>query len=1081
MEVRRTAPGRYNTLRRACVAMAAVLAVMIGAPEASAQQCPADDPDQNYNCAVGPVYTLPPWGNVPWSLSSHYTTIVTGDFDGDGRDELLGRDSSGVHVWSFNSALGIWQPWLSSAGNGILVLPLSDAAGWNQPQYGSTLTPVTLAGRTGKVLAARGPTGVILYALTRGQLPRIDLPAGSWMPLTSSGPLADGDCFANNRCWNAPPYYQTIRFGDVDGQSGDELTAWGGDNGVAYKWNGSGWVALTGFPLGVDAALYPAAATTRQFADMDGEPGQELVNWDTGGLNVHKYVPDAGGGTWRPFLEENLFGVACLQVSNQPNPSCYSTLQTAPIGGGVTAAFMRIPGCHGQGSGGGLAGARWNDATKAWEVFLQNGPFDDCSGFDKPQYYQTIQFAHITGNAVPELLARGPGGIVIYQWNGSTFVPLSSNQPALADSTWALDPSYWQTIRTANVDGSGRAALLARGPTGMRTWLWQNGAYARPIAYGGFPKFTGAQATAYTLLNQFLGLAQGTIRDTYTNPSVDNTSSALRAYLSLIRNARNGCQGEVSGNPPQYETCDPLVGATNPAYTTVVNQILKELWWAASVIDRFTTVQSVQTQLFAVQGTEFPSIATHLQLPQATGPTEVDYLTLFSRVETLIGQATGQPEFTVEAAAINVGLSALPFFRGSSTSKYSATYAEIQGQIAILQQSLQASNLSQKHFVLSDYALLSTVGQLVASQAWTIDEAGYLSASRRGFTEWVYQSFLVNLWSYYEVVGCGMREDSTILCYVPPNGPNMEYYQPFEDRNGTYVNFNGLMPNASPVCSTSCSNGSPPVCSKVCTFPTPSPTTVSVLTTPVSTQCTYNPQAGTAWVYANPSANPPTPGCTLGATPAAFEWTFPVTQVNTEWSAFALDTDGAVAVFGDQANLRLSGTAQPLPPGLDLAATRLTVQQLLYESGFAGELVRDVAGEGWSAITMRPSLTRRGREAIYETPRGASPHMRVALRPGLRTPSLIVEVNADALRLSEPFQCRGTPATTRLLLAMEIAGGGLSVPRVLAQVQDWECVFDATGRVTALRAVGAGAYDVQETSSSSLGLHDLSKNGSSGL
>ena len=207
--------------------------------------------------------------------------------------------------------------------------------------------------------------------------------------------------------------------------------------------------------------------------------------------------------------------------------------------------------------------------------------------------------------------------MLVYQWNGTSWIPLSTNVPALSDPTWASDPSYWQSIRTANVDGSGRAALVARGQTGVRTWLWQNGALARPQPYGGFAPFAGAQATAYNLLNQFLALGQGTIRDTYTNPAVDNSSSALRGYVSQIVNARGGCQNEISANPPQYQTCDPLVGATNPAYTTMVNQVIKELWWAASVIDYFTTIQTMQNALFSAQGNEFPSIADNLQLAEA--------------------------------------------------------------------------------------------------------------------------------------------------------------------------------------------------------------------------------------------------------------------------------------------------------------------------------------------------------------------------------------------------------------------------------------------------------------------------------
>ena len=57
-------------------------------PDVEAQSCPSIDPNQNYNCAIGPNYVLPGWGNVPWSLPQHYQDILSGDLDGDGKDEL---------------------------------------------------------------------------------------------------------------------------------------------------------------------------------------------------------------------------------------------------------------------------------------------------------------------------------------------------------------------------------------------------------------------------------------------------------------------------------------------------------------------------------------------------------------------------------------------------------------------------------------------------------------------------------------------------------------------------------------------------------------------------------------------------------------------------------------------------------------------------------------------------------------------------------------------------------------------------------------------------------------------------------
>jgi hypothetical protein len=81
-----------NAWQRAWVSAAAIVACTwwLGA---SGQSCPASDPNQDDNCPIGPIYALPGWGNVPWSLPQYYPSIVAGDLDGDGRDELIGRDA----------------------------------------------------------------------------------------------------------------------------------------------------------------------------------------------------------------------------------------------------------------------------------------------------------------------------------------------------------------------------------------------------------------------------------------------------------------------------------------------------------------------------------------------------------------------------------------------------------------------------------------------------------------------------------------------------------------------------------------------------------------------------------------------------------------------------------------------------------------------------------------------------------------------------------------------------------------------------------------------------------------------------
>ena len=528
-------------------------------------------------------------------------------------------------------------------------------------------------------------------------------------------------------------------------------------------------------------------------------------------------------------------------------------------------------------------------SSQRWRTLFTGGPFDDCSGFTKPQYYETIQFARITGNALPELIGRGPGGILVYQWNGTSWVPLSNNVPALSDPLWASDPSYWQTIKTAMIDGTGRAALLARGQTGIRTWLYQNGTLARPVPYGNFPPFTGAQGTAFSALNMFLAAWIRHDPQYLHGPARRQHIEHAAGYHSYDR----GCRQRVPGRSRR-----PILPSTgvvirkstvprNPAYTQVVNQVIKELSWAANVVDRFTTLQTMQTQLFTVQGTEFPSLATNLQLPQAGGATgAANYLNLFASVLKIIAALAGQPELAAAGNAISAEVSVLPLFANPQNTSFQHTYSQIQGQISSIQQRLQSNNLSHKHHVLSDYALLGTVGQLVASQVWTLDEAGYLSANRQAFTLWIYQTFLPLLWEQWQVTNCMTQVIGDVVCTPPPDGAYLSSYS----EGG--VNFTGLLPPQTP-CTYSGSSGE-----TSCAFETPAAAPVAMVFNPLPLACQYSANSGNAWIY--PAAGQP--GCTLGTGPEIFAnqngWSFQVVPYDVGVTPLVIDDASHVRGIG---------------------------------------------------------------------------------------------------------------------------------------------------------------------------------------
>lgn len=93
------------------------------------------------------------------------------------------------------------------------------------------------------------------------------------------------------------------------------------------------------------------------------------------------------------------------------------------------------------------------------------------------RFPRTVQSADINGDKQDELLARGPNGILTNYFDSDTgqwMVLPSSNTPALTDQDGWNMPEYFQTIQTADIDGDGRAELIARGPTGILVWKYDS-------------------------------------------------------------------------------------------------------------------------------------------------------------------------------------------------------------------------------------------------------------------------------------------------------------------------------------------------------------------------------------------------------------------------------------------------------------------------------------------------------------------------------------------------------------------------------------------------------------------------------
>jgi hypothetical protein len=1034
-----------------CLACAPVVLLGGGgrARAAAPASCPSTDKTVDYNCPVGPTYLIPGLTDLAgWSDPSHYLNILAGDINGDGQDEIVARGVGGIEVYRFDTSTGQWSQ--------VVVNPiLSDAQGWGLPQYYRTIQLVRIFGPA-EQLVARSPAGVVVYEFDQGNIPD----TGTWQQLTTSGPMSDKDCFTNNKCWgDDPSYYSTIQVGDLGGSA---LVGRGADGLETYFWNGSGW---------------DKSATLSDLSDANGwntpDRYTSIHIWSNGEMLLARghdgmliYQPISGPpaswqklGTNGPFADTD-----CFTNGNcwSTGPQYWSTIQFAPN------RFSGNPIVFGRGGDGVeiyVASPTNGGAPWTWESMTtgkpadSGAPFSDAAGFNKPQYYATVQAANVRGTPGEiDLLGRGTTGMVTYELDQDQFkwsAPVSSDQPALADDPWGSCACYYDTIQTLDAAGMEASALVARDAHGLRTWRFDisTSTWTRFQPYGAYPSLDPA---AFAALNSFLGITNGTVRDVYTYPGSSPTADQLAGYQSSIAGL---CTGELSASPPTFQTCTPPQGSTVPAeaWTTVSNQILAELYWARQVVDHFFTLGEIQKKLFLDQNSEFPSLAGDLKLGQLPGTiTKANYLGLFGGFVNLLAQIPIpglQQVFQLTGSALAIAGAATPSLDGSEPTVFDHTFAQIQTKIASVQQEAQDELTAHQRYVLGDYGLLRAVGRLVASQVWKLDEQAALSASRQSFTLWLYQAFLPVVWDRWTVHGC----DTSVLsptCNPPPNGPGMNTYT---NSNGV-VDFDGLVPRQTP-----CVEHFQFICTWTDLKTQGYDTTYSTLTQPVAPACTYDPTAGTSWRYGP---------CTLGVSPNDLfnpptqppPWpfrSFACTVQNSINVSECVRVQPTSVIRGDATGLGTRNASVdlkinlPRPGSLDLHQVKVTIARLLNEGAVtgAGELVNRPTGADATPLTLTqtssPSATTGPNTAVLTTSPGDLPQVLVLLT--IHRGSLIASIHVSRISTFDaPRACAATTQTTHLGTQLIISDGTNQPVQVLSTAP-WRCVTQPNGTVRRLQ------------------------------
>ncbi len=250
---------------------------------------------------IGPALSDDSGWGVPW----HYGTIRMGDVTGDGRADLCARRNADFSCWPSTG---------DGFGSRIAGPEWSNAEGWAEVKYWSTIELVDLDGDGRADVCARGPEGIVCH-LSEGD---------------GFGPAIEGPALADSSGWDDYANYSTIRFADIDGDGTIDVCARANAGIRCWHWDGDG------FSNRIEAGMADASGWYRErffrtirLTDVTGDGRADLCARASTGFLCW---PADGDG----FADELEFGPQWSDDDGWGDVDYYSTIRLAapcPAGG----------------------------------------------------------------------------------------------------------------------------------------------------------------------------------------------------------------------------------------------------------------------------------------------------------------------------------------------------------------------------------------------------------------------------------------------------------------------------------------------------------------------------------------------------------------------------------------------------------------------------------------------------------------------------------------------------------------------------------------------------------------------------
>ena len=115
-----------------------------------------------------------------------------------------------------------------------------------------------------------------------------------------------------------------------------------------------------------------------------------------------------------------------------------------------------------------------SSSTSFLQPVIWTSEFSDLGtiAWKEAKYSSTFQLADVNGDGKADLIARGPKGILVSLSTGSGFQPASLWSASFSDASgWGNDEGYFGAIRLGDVNGDGMADVIVRAKDGMHVLL----------------------------------------------------------------------------------------------------------------------------------------------------------------------------------------------------------------------------------------------------------------------------------------------------------------------------------------------------------------------------------------------------------------------------------------------------------------------------------------------------------------------------------------------------------------------------------------------------------------------------------